>query len=82
MTVYIKFSDRVHLFFNRVHFLVRIISYVLYIRIGKVFSKRMEFFCRILVPAQRAAGGCSPRKVTPGRGPAARRIFFYKIDQN
>ena len=31
---------------------------------------------RVLAPAQRAAGGCSPLKATPGRGPAARRKFF------
>ena len=28
-------------------------------------------------PAQRAAGGCSPLKVTPGRGPAAGENFTY-----
>ena len=38
-----------------------------------------QYFRRILAPAQRAAGGCSPLKVTPGRGPAARRIFFSKL---
>ena len=37
------------------------------------------FFRRGLAPAQRAAGGCSPLKVTPGRGLAARRIFFTKV---
>ena len=45
---------------------------------GKVFCKIWCFFCRILAPAQRAAGGCSPPKVTPGRGLAARRIFFLQ----
>ena len=34
---------------------------------------------RILAPAQRAAGGCPPPKVTPGRGPAARRNFFTEL---
>ena len=43
MTVYMKFSDRVHLFLDRVHFFVMIVSYVLYVRIGKVFSKKLEF---------------------------------------
>ena len=44
MTVYAKFSHRVHLFFDRVHFFARIVSYVLYVRMGKVFSKKLEFF--------------------------------------
>ena len=53
MTVYMKFSDRVHLFFDRVHFFVRIVSYVFYARIGKVFSKKLEFFPHF---SPRAAG--------------------------
>ena len=44
-----------------------------------MFFRKFGFFCRILAPAQRAAGGCSPPKVTPGRGLAARRIFFTKL---
>ena len=32
---------------------------------------------RILAPAQRAAGGCSPPKAIPDREPAARRNFFW-----
>ena len=38
----------------------------------KIRLKRYPNF-HILAPAQRAAGGCSPLKATPGRGPAARR---------
>ena len=41
----------------------------------KIRLKRYPKF-HIFAPAQRAAGGCSPLKATPGRGPAARRNFF------
>ena len=41
----------------------------------KIRLKRYPKF-HILAPAQLAAGGCSPLKATPGRGPAARRNFF------
>ena len=44
----------------------------------KCFSKFDVFLTRF-IPAQRAAGGCSPPKVTPGRGLAARRFFFTKV---
>ena len=38
------------------------------------------FFFRANKPAQRAAGGCSPLKATPGRGAAAGGIFcVFKI---
>ena len=43
------------------------------------YFQKFGFFCRVLAPAQRAAGGCSPLKVTPGRGLAARRNFFTKL---
>ena len=39
--------------------------------------QKLRKFSHNLAPAQRAAGGCSPLKATPGRGPAARRNFFW-----
>ena len=44
----------------------------------KSFSK-FDVVWRVLAPAQRAAGGCSSPKVTPGRGLAARRFVFTKV---
>ena len=76
MTVYMKFSDRVHLFLDRVHFFVMIVSYVLYVlELVKYFPRNWNF-PRILAPAQRAAGGCSPLKATPGRVPPLGENFF------
>ena len=37
----------------------------------QIIHKKKSFFWRDSAPAQRAAGGCSPLKATPGRGPAA-----------
>ena len=34
-----------------------------------------------MAPTQWAVGDCSPRKESPGRGPAARRAFFRIIGQ-
>ena len=38
------------------------------------FSKLLQFL-HIVAPTQRAAGGCSPIKVTPGRGPTVTHFF-------
>ena len=46
--------------------------------VGKTVTdfQNKHFLLRTLAPAQRAAGGCSPPKVTPGREPAAGDFFF------
>ena len=47
------------------------------IKFGLNHPKKMNLslFLRRVAPAQRAAGGCSPLKVTPGREPAAGDFF-------